>query len=150
MENTPTSPTNTKEFIGTLPFRSEQIDDAEANFDVSIWRCSENPCESQGDSPCDTASGISYGSAEDEVTKFCPRHFYEMHFGPGAAYRLVEAPKAWGDHPQGKRINAAMDLLHEVIDNWTEAEVKAYPAGLPSLEEFVADISHKLHSIEWR
>lgn len=38
-------------------------------------------------------TGLYYGSAEDDVTKFCPRHFYEMHFGPNAPYRLIDAPE---------------------------------------------------------
>src|SRR5438094_88731 len=89
METSETSPAAAPEFLGTLPFRSQQRDDPESNFDVSAWRCASNICECAHDSPCDSITGIYYGSAEDEVTKFCPRHFFEMHFGPNAAYELT-------------------------------------------------------------
>lgn len=81
--------------LGTLPFRSRQIDDPDANYDVSQWLSHQNLCEFDS-AECDTLTGIYYGSAEDEVTKFCPRHFYEMHFGKNAAYRLVAGS---GDRP---------------------------------------------------
>lgn len=80
-------------FLVTLPFRSEQIDDADSNFDVSVWRCTYNCCEMQGFSTCETASGLYYGSAEDEMTKFCPRHYFEMHEGPNAPYQLIDLAK---------------------------------------------------------
>lgn len=77
--------------IAMLPFRSEQISHPEFNYDVSVWRSVENLCERQGDSACDTIAGLFYGSAEDNVATFCPRHFYEMHFGADAPYRLTAA-----------------------------------------------------------
>lgn len=77
--------------LGTLPLRSEQIDSPEFNYDVSLWASPTNICERRKTSPCDTLCGVYYGSAEDEVTKFCPRHFYEMHFAAGAPYRLTDA-----------------------------------------------------------
>jgi hypothetical protein len=76
-------------FLGTLPFRSEQIDDPETTYDVSLWLSDQNQCERQS-SACDTLMGLYYGSAEDDVTRFCPRHFYAMHFGPEAPYRFVD------------------------------------------------------------
>jgi hypothetical protein len=88
--NTPTTSPVEKQLIATLPFRSQQIGDAEANYDVSVWK-GDLVCEKRTFSPCDT-SGLFYGSAEDEVTKFCPRHFYEMHGGPGPTYRLIDPP----------------------------------------------------------
>ncbi len=94
-----TSPAKTKEFLGTLPFRSRQRDYPEAHLDVSLWRCSWNVCENEGRSPCDTLAHIYYGSAEDEVTKFCPRHFFEMHYGPDAPYELVDAAPSAADFP---------------------------------------------------
>ena len=95
MENAnESSPADTNEFLGTQPFRSRQRDEPECHLDVSVWRCSRNVCEDERHSSCDTLTGTYYGSAEDEVTKFCPRHFYEMHFGPRAPYELFEPEKA--------------------------------------------------------
>ncbi len=85
------SPARTTNLLGTLPFRSKLREDPDFHLDVSIWRGTQNVCEWEGVSRCDTLAGIYYGSAEDEVTKFCPRHFYEMHFGPDAPYELVDA-----------------------------------------------------------
>lgn len=92
-----TPPANTKEFVGTLPFRSQDVHDPEGNFDVSIWRSTANLCEfARWPTACDALTGLYYGSAEDEVTKFCPRHFYELHAGARAPYRLVDPPNAPG------------------------------------------------------
>lgn len=85
------------EFIATLPFRSQDVFDQDSNLDVSVWRAPEEICELRDRSPCDTAAGICYGSREDDVTKFCPRHFYELHFGPNAPYRFVDGS---GDHQE--------------------------------------------------
>lgn len=90
MKRHPTSPARGKGFVATLPFRSRQIDDAAADYDVTVWRLPENVCEHQDLGQCDTAAGIYYGSAEDDVARFCPRHFYVLHFGPNAPYRLVD------------------------------------------------------------
>jgi hypothetical protein len=101
MKNPRTPPSRTKGFVTTLPFRSQQIDDADANFDVSVWRSAENLCELENpDTRCDTVAGLYYGSAEDEVVKFCPRHFYQMHSASGAPYRLddVKAGEATTPH----------------------------------------------------
>lgn len=89
-EQTPPAPARDREFLVTLPYRSEQIDDTESNFDVSVWRCSDNFCEHRGLSNCESVSGLYYGSAEEELTMFCPRHFFAMHAGPNAAYRLID------------------------------------------------------------
>ena len=76
-------------YIGTHPtLRSQQRDDVCADYDISVWRSDRNLCECQSSSPCDTIAGVYYGSREDEVTKFCPKHFYELHCGQGAPYRL--------------------------------------------------------------
>lgn len=99
MENTATAPAapSAPQFLFMLPFRSEQVGDPDANYDVSVWRSAENVCEDRdGATRCDTASGLYYGSAEDEVTKFCPRHFYAMHAGEHAAYRLIDTGRSQG------------------------------------------------------
>jgi hypothetical protein len=90
MKKQPTSPARSKGYVATLPFRSRQIDDPAANFDASVWRLPENACEYRDTGQCDTAAGVYYGSAEDDVARFCPRHFYVLHFGPNAPYRFID------------------------------------------------------------
>ncbi len=109
-----TSPAQTPKFIGRLPFRSVKVGEPECNLDVTVWLCDENVCEHHLEGQCDTAADIYYGSAEDPVTKFCPRHFYEMHFDTDAAYRLVDL------EPLSKRdvermVNKAADAFWAVI-----------------------------------
>src|SRR2546427_1200859 len=88
MNNNVQSPAS-PEFVATLPFRSQQITDPDANLDVSVWCSSQNLCECRGETPCDTVGSLYYGSVEDDVAKFCPRHFYEMHLGANAPYQLT-------------------------------------------------------------
>ena len=38
---------------------------------------------------CDEAEGLYYTTAGDEATFWCPLHWYEAHFAPGAGQRLV-------------------------------------------------------------
>jgi hypothetical protein len=83
----PSSPAEPR-LLGTLEARSIQRDDPESNYDISLWRSQENVCEHRDSGVCDIVAGVYYGSREDPVTKFCPRHFYEMHLGPNAAYDL--------------------------------------------------------------
>ena len=125
-----TSPAKTKELLGTLPLRSQDRHDWDANFDVSVWRCTgQGWCEWSERSPCDTLIGIYYGSAEDEVTKFCPRHFYEMHYGPDAPYRLVdrgERCKTCGSEidPWGFGIPLEQALDHKLAEVRGRAKLK--------------------------
>ena len=80
------------EFINILPFRSRLVpehDPDQPELDVSLWRSPENICQFD-ESRCDETQGLYYGSVADPVTWFCPRHFYEMHFNPNAAYRLID------------------------------------------------------------
>lgn len=77
------------QFIATLPFRSQDRFDPASHFDVSVWRAEENRCELADTGQCDTVAGTYYGSAEDDTTRFCPRHFYEAHFRRDAPYVLV-------------------------------------------------------------
>ncbi len=136
-------PADTKEFIATLPFRSRlrpEHDPGEPELDAAVWRCSRNVCESEGQSPCDTAAGIYYGSAEDEVTKFCPRHYYEMHFADDAAYRLVDqAPNSNASRPSEKcRCGRLLDragecqvcpTVDDVEDAFGDVLTKRFPAA---------------------
>ena len=85
MKKRPSSPARSKGYVATLPFRSQQIDDPAANFDASVWHLPENACEYRDTGQCDTAAGVYYGSAEDDAARFCPRHFYVLHFGPNCA-----------------------------------------------------------------
>lgn len=104
-----------KKFLATLPFRSEQRDAPEYNLDVSVWRSDRNLCEHEEKSTCDTATGLYYGSAEDEVTKFCPRHFYEMHYGANAPYRLVDTTPAFAVSDVTALAQKAQDAFWAVI-----------------------------------
>ncbi len=90
MKKHPTSPAPSEGFVATLPFRSRRIDDAATTDDITVWHLPENICEYRDLGQCDTAAGIYYGSAEDDVARFCPRHFYVRHFGPNAPCRLVD------------------------------------------------------------
>jgi len=81
------------EFIRVLPFRSKPSaahDPDRPELDVCLWRSDVDCCEFSDRSNCDAEEGLLYGSALDPVTWFCPRHWYEMHAGPSAAYSLVE------------------------------------------------------------
>lgn len=53
-------------------------------------------------------------------------------------------------HPQRRRILDALTKLREVIEYWDEDDVESYPPGLPSFDEFVAELRGKLLAIEWR
>ncbi len=88
-----TSPAEKPQFLGRLPFRSIKVDEPDCSLDSSLWTCAWNACECEGQSACDTLDGLYYGSAEDPVTKFCPRHYYELHYGTNAAYRLVDSER---------------------------------------------------------
>lgn len=87
------SPAQKPTFIGRLPFRSVKADKPDRNLDISVWSCDENVCEHRLEGRCDVVAGIYYGSVEDPVAKFCPRHFYAIHGGTGAAYRLVDSER---------------------------------------------------------
>ncbi len=83
----------TPEFIRVLPYRSKlsmSHDPDQPELDVCLWRSDTDRCEHGDHSPCDAEEGLLYGSALDPVTWFCPRHWYEMHAGPNAAYHLVD------------------------------------------------------------
>jgi hypothetical protein len=109
-----TSPAETPTFIGRLPFRSVKVDEPDCNLDVSVWSCDENICEHRPEGRCDTVAGVYYGSAEDPVTKFCPRHFYDMHDGTDAAYRLVDTERlSKGD--VGRLVRESDDAFWHVI-----------------------------------
>ena len=99
MKKQPKSPARSNGYVATLPFRSRQIDDSSADFDAAVWRLPENVCEYRDNGQCDTAAGIYYGSEEDDIARFCPRHFYVLHFGPNAPYRLVDPAGADQTNP---------------------------------------------------
>lgn len=97
-----------------MPFRSVRIAEPDCNLDVTVWHCDENVCERRKDGKCDTTAAICYGSAEGEDTKFCPRHFYERHYGQNAAYRLVDiGPLSKCD--VATMVNKASDAFWAVI-----------------------------------
>jgi hypothetical protein len=82
-----------KQFIRVIPFYSQPVV-GEASLEplmpVALWKCAENICEaSKPGSPCDDTEGVYYTIAGDEVTFWCPLHWYEAHFGPHPGQRLV-------------------------------------------------------------
>lgn len=97
------------EVFTILPFRSQlraENDPAMPSLDVGLCRSTNNVCELRGCGRCDTGAGVYYGNPSDPVTWFCPRHWYELHFGPNAAYRLIDAFFDQETQPFGEGTNA--------------------------------------------
>ena len=84
-------------YVAQLPFvsrlRSDHSPtDEKPTFDVVIWQSATNICEQRefGFGRCDTGEGLYYGTSDSREPKFCPRHYYEMHFGERASYQLLD------------------------------------------------------------
>jgi len=125
------------EFIRTLSFRSRIVaahDPDQPEWDVALWRSAENICQLGDDSRCDDSEGLYYGSADDPLTWFCPRHCYEMHSGPNRGYTLVDEPSGdRGDAPppapprprtDGSDVEA---LAAEALDAFWEVVARHFP-----------------------
>lgn len=81
-----------KQFIRVIPFYSKPIvgePELEPPMPVALWKCRRNCCEGS-DSRCDDSEGLYYSIAGDAVTFWCPRHWYEAHYGTNAGQRLVD------------------------------------------------------------
>jgi hypothetical protein len=152
-----TSPAQTPTFIGRLPLRSVKVDEPDCNLDVTVWSCDENVCEHRLGGRCDTVAAIYYGSAEDPVTKFCPRHFYETHYGTNAAYRLVDL-EPLSNRDVETMVNKAADAFWAVIVQnfpWSAsgdlsplATVALSRAQMDAVNEWIRNNVNPLHGDE--
>ncbi len=80
-------------FLRVLPFYIQMIYDGhepEPLLPVALWKCVDQVCEGSGRSRCDESDGMRYTIAGDEVTWWCPRHWYESVIGESAPYRLLD------------------------------------------------------------
>src|SRR3954468_20597220 len=81
-------------FVTMLPFVSQDLMVAEEDlyFEVAVWWSVTNICDENGlgHGRCDTACGLYYGTSDMREGKFCPRHYYEMHFGEKRCYKLLD------------------------------------------------------------
>lgn len=48
------------------------------------------------------------------------------------------------------RIRLAMDILHDIDNDWDHDGLVHYPKELPSFDEYLADIGGKLYAIRWK
>ncbi len=51
--------------------------------------------------------------------------------------------------PEAK-IQLALDILWHVSNEWNEDAIVSYPKRMPSFDEWLANLSHRLHQIEWK
>lgn len=51
--------------------------------------------------------------------------------------------------PPEDKIRLAVDILYDVNDPWDHDVSTAYPADMPSFDEFLAEIGGKLRGIRW-
>jgi hypothetical protein len=47
------------------------------------------------------------------------------------------------------QIRLAMDILWDVNEKWDNDTLVSYPEGMPSFDEYLAEIGSKLYDIEW-
>lgn len=131
-----------KTFIRVLPFYTQPIvgdPELEIPMPVALWRCGENVCEGRTDtSPCDDSEGLYYTVAGDEVTYWCPRHWYELHSGVHPGQRLIAMPAE-----QHRQESAAhRDRLFKA---WHEAEEHVEHAARWLQQHGLAEQAGKLH-----
>jgi hypothetical protein len=84
-------------FLRVLPFYIQPIvgdPELEIPMPVALWKRQTNCCEGGGETRCDDSEGLCYTIAGDEVTWWCPRHWYEGVLGPDAPYRLLDMTDA--------------------------------------------------------
>lgn len=48
-----------------------------------------------------------------------------------------------------EKIRLALQILGDVCEHWGREELRHYPDGLPSFDEYVCEIAAKLCAIEW-
>jgi len=132
----------TKQFIRVLPFYSQPIvgdPELEPLMPVALWRLAENGCEGQGpDSPCDDSEGLYYTIAGDEVTYWCPRHWYESHSGPHSGQRLV--PMTPEQHEKERA-----EHRRRIERSWREADEHVAHAAGWLAERGLSDQARRLH-----
>jgi hypothetical protein len=81
-----------------LPFVSlisRQHDPDGEPVPACVWPAGESPvCEGSWDGEaCDFVAGVLYGTDAYSEPKFCPRHYYKMHYEPNPPYTLAPACK---------------------------------------------------------
>jgi hypothetical protein len=109
------------EFLRVLPFYLQGIDpEGQLPLPVALWRHSTNCCEGGGETRCDDSQGLYYTIAGDEVTWWCPRHWYDYCLGPRAPYRLLDMTdeqyrREYDEHKQ--RLLKDWEIVSERIES---------------------------------
>jgi hypothetical protein len=85
--------------VAQLPFLSVPKASVPPAVEIFLQRSECNICDQRdGLASCDTASGLYYTSEDVDAPALCPRHFYQLHFGPRAPCVLrtkEELRRAW-------------------------------------------------------